>query len=316
MNIPIIGFQLLSILGLLFILGVVMVLAYVWDPIRQLPGINAVPKQTALIVGILLIIGTLAYGGVLSAPEEAEEPTDFYSVTDLTVYAYDKDDGSQLTGEMYVYEPGAEDDEYVKQTADTLRTASVSSGSVEFTGWDAEKYPEATFVYESDGGGYYQTIDTEDVRVEKDAETNTKSITIRATQYGTIDGSTTDQDPGWSDTVNDGSYNIYVENTASDTVVRNPAIEWDAKDNGSVDLLSVDDGGHIEEVDGQEYIVLDNTELEGGSVEVLSVSVDVQVSTGELDLHMDDMFAQFGADDFQTHSNVNTAGAQTYTVSW
>jgi len=316
MNIPGVGFELLSILGLLFLLGVILVLAYVWDPVRQLPGVNALPKQTALIIGILLIVGTLSYGGVLTAPQDdVEEPTDFYSVTDLNIYGYDEDDGTQLTGDIYVYEPGAEDDEYVKQTADTLRTGELSSGSVEFTGWDAEKYPEATFVYE--GSDYYQTIDTEDVRVEKSAEENAKSITIRADKIGTIDGSTTETTPDWNTTTDDDiSYNIYVENTASDTVLKNVAIEWDVNNNDAVDLLSVDDGGHIEEVDDTEYIVLDNTDLEGGEVEVISVSVNPEDDSEDLKLAFDDLFAQFGADEFQTHSDVNSVSEHTQTISW
>ncbi|MFW5904230.1 MAG: hypothetical protein ACOCTK_02060 [Candidatus Saliniplasma sp.] len=294
MNIPVVGFELFSILGLLFLLGFLMVLAYFIDPVRQLPGINAVPKQTALIVGLLLVIGSMAMGGVLTAPT-AEEIKEYYTTTELDIYAYDEVDGSSADTDIDVkfFEPGYNDWEYASEDVSPLATVDMDSdGTGTLAGWDTERFPTAVAMFiDSASSNYYPELKEVDMRVDKDNEENSKTLTMRGTQHASITKS--EDTPTWADGEN--TVYINIDNEDTDKELWNMAVKFTTtNESDEVSLEDVGSGGSIETVDDEEYIVLDNDKIEEDGRASVAITVDIEdESDFDFTLTYDDLFGQF-----------------------
>lgn len=320
MDIPLIGVELWTMWGLLALFGIISLLAYFWPPANKLPIINAIPKQYKAILGVLLIVSSAFVAGSWAMPTATQgddgttEDVDYYSTTDLSVYSYNELTGATIDGDIDFLEPGATDEEYVKETGDAriLRTATTSSGTVDMNGWDTTKYPTAVAM--TDIAGYYQELDLKDMRVEKDNEENSKAIIMRATDLGTVDASNSDTTPSISAGSSE-SYVIFFGNSEDDSEIRHPAVMFDETTNCT--LESVDENGRLVTVDGTKYVVLDNTVISEDEYVTVTVTISVSSGAGEasFDWTYDDLFQQYGANDFVSSSDIHSVSESSQTVT-
>lgn len=313
------GIQLFSFAGILLIGGILFLLAYFWPAANRLPIINTVNKSQKPIAGIVLIVAAMLLAGTFSIPFGAEdtttEPVDYYGTSDVTFHTYDAHDGSEITGgDLHLFETGAPTADYYNQEGDanTIRTVTPAAGGVEVTGWDAEKFEYAQALLDS--SNYYNELENVDMRVEKDEDDNAKSATMRATAYGTISSSKSDDSISMSSDGDTDTITLIYENTADDTEIWAPAIELNL-DNTT--LNDVGSGAHQEEVGGTTYIVFDEDTI--GPQELLSVSLTFEAdgADGTIDATFDDLFGMYGADGFNTDSDVRSASPDDMTqISW
>lgn len=307
-EIPFIGVEAMSMWGLLAIFGILLTVAFFWQPMNQLPIINAIPKQYQAIGGITLILiaafAAGAWSGIDTTTEDKTiETMDAYSTTDAEVFSYNDETGSTIDGDVHFYDTGETDEDLVKGNADLLRTATTSSGEATMSGWDTEKYPQASAVV--DISGFYQEISNEDFRVEKDADDNTKSFVFRGTDLGDVDETNTATSPSIS-AGSESSLTIFYGNSETDSEIRQPAIMFDNSVNTT--LESVDDGGQMETVDDTDYVVPDDSTIEGDAYETVSVTISVDSGAGEAtwDWTYNDLFGQYGSDDFTSDSDIRS----------
>lgn len=313
------GIQLLSFAGILLIGGILFLLAYFWPAANRLPIINTVNKSQKPIAGIVLIVAAMLLAGTFSMPFGAEDTTteavDYYGTSDITFYTYDAHDGSEITGDdLHLYQTGAPTADYYNQEgdADTIRTVTPAAGGVEVAGWDAEKFAYTQALLDS--SNYYNELEKVDMRVEKDEDDNAKSVTMRATAYGTISSSKSDDSTSLSSDGDTDTITLVFENTADDTEIWAPAVELDLF---NTTLNDVGTGAHEEEVDGTTYIVFDETEV--GPQELLSVTLTIEADSGDgtIDATFNDLFGMYGDDAFNTDSDVRSASSDDMTqISW
>jgi hypothetical protein len=264
------------------------------------------------VIVILVIAGTISVPWSTQTQEPSITMEDYYNTTDLEIYSYDDLAGSTIDGDVKFYVPGAPVNDYYKQSGDAklLMTATTSSGTATLSGWDAEKYPTANVLM--DVANYYNTLYvSEDLTVPKSSDDNTLGMTFRAVKMGTIDTSKTTTSEA-VDASTSETFTFFYGNSVSDTEIHNPVIKISSTTNVTIDSA---DGGDLIEVDGTQYIVLDQAVISGGDYATVSIEITPSQASGSFTVVYDDLMGQYGYDAIPTDSDIHSVSSSSQTIT-